>query len=51
MFAGASGQYFTGWLLEANGRDFTPMFYLVFAVEVAGLLAWNKWWSSDKVFD
>ena len=29
VLAGASGQYFTGWLLEQNGRDFTPMFALV----------------------
>ena len=51
VIAGASGQYFTGWLLEQNGRDFTPMFELVVAIELAGLLAWNKWWDSERVFD
>jgi hypothetical protein len=51
VLAGASGQYFTGWLLEQNGRDFTPMFALVVAAELAGLIAWNKWWSSERTFD
>ena len=51
VLAGASGQYFTGWLLEQNGRDFTPMFALVVAVELAGLLAWNAWWDSERVFE
>ena len=49
VLAGASGQYFTGWLLEQNGRDFTPMFALVVLVELAGLVAWNLWWDSEKV--
>lgn len=48
---GAAGQYFTGWLLETNGRDFTPMFALVVAIELAGLVAWNLWWSSERVFE
>ena len=51
VLAGAGGQYFTGWLLEQNGRDFTPMFALVVAVELAGLLAWNAWWDSEERFD
>ena len=51
VIAGASGQYFTGWLLEQNGRDFTPMFALVVAVELAGLVAWNRWWDSERVFE
>ena len=49
VLAGASGQYFTGWLLEQNGRDFTPMFALVVLVELAGLIAWNLWWDSEEV--
>ena len=51
VIAGASGQYFTGWLLDQNGRDFTPMFALVVVVELAGLIAWNAWWSSERTFD
>merc|ERR1719160_2000413 len=51
VLAGASGQYLTGWLLEQTNRDFTPMFALVVAVELAGLVAWNKWWDSERTFD
>jgi len=51
VLAGASGQYLTGWLLDANGRDFTPMFALVVLIEAAGLAAWNAWWSSERIFD
>jgi len=51
VIAGASGQYFTGWLLEANGRDFTPMFVLVAVIETMGLIAWNSWWSSERSFE
>lgn len=51
VIAGASGQYFTGWLLDQTGRDFTPMFALVVIVELAGLIAWNSWWSSERTFE
>jgi len=51
VIAGASGQYLTGWLLDHYGRDFTPIFELVVLVEAAGLVAWNRWWSSERVFD
>jgi len=51
VIAGASGQYLTGYLLEANGRDFTPIFALVVIVEALGLVAWNRWWSSERAFD
>lgn len=51
VLTGACGQYFTGWLLDQSGRDFTPMFGLVVAVELAGLIAWNSWWSSNRAFD
>ena len=51
VIAGASGQYFTGWLLEQNGRDFTPMFALVVVIELAGLVAWNAWWDSERIFE
>merc|ERR1719353_1311832 len=46
VLAGAGGQYLTGALLEANGRDFTPLFGLVVVVEILGLIAWNRWWCS-----
>ena len=39
------------WLLDQTGRDFTPMFALVVVVELAGLVAWNAWWSSKRTFD
>jgi ACS family sodium-dependent inorganic phosphate cotransporter len=51
VIAGASGQYFTGWLLDHYGRDFTPIFVLVVLIEAAGLVAWNRWWCSDRIFD
>ena len=51
VVAGASGQYLTGYLLDANGRDFTPMFALVVMVELAGLAAFNAWWDSERIFD
>ena len=51
VVAGASGQYFTGWCLDQTGRDFAPVFALVVAVELVGLIAWNRWWSSERTFD
>lgn len=51
VLAGATGQYLTGYLLEQNGRDFAPIFGAVVAVELAGLVAWNAWWDSEKQFD
>ena len=51
VIAGAAGQSFTGWLLDVNGRDFTPMFALVVLIELAGIVAWNRWWSSERQFD
>ena len=51
VLAGATGQYLTGYLLEQNGRDFAPIFGAVVAVELAGLVAWRSWWSSERVFD
>lgn len=49
--AGASGQYFTGWLLEQTGRDFTLMFAITAAVELAGLCAFWAWWDSERAFE
>jgi ACS family sodium-dependent inorganic phosphate cotransporter len=51
VVAGALGQYLTGVCLEATGRDFAPIFGLVAAVELAGLVAWNCWWSSERIFE
>ena len=48
---GASAQYFTGVLLEANGRDFNPIFLATSGVEVLGVLAFCSWWSSERQFD
>ena len=48
---GASAQYFTGVLLEANGRDFNPIFLVTSGVEVLGVLAFCSWWSSERQFD
>lgn len=51
VVAGASAQYFTGVLLEANGRDFNPIFLVTSGVEVLGVLAFCSWWSSERQFD
>jgi len=51
VIAGAGGQYLTGVVLDATGRDFTLIFALTAGVEVLGLLAFTAWWSSDRVFD
>lgn len=51
VVTGASGQYFTGWLLEQTSRDFTIMFALTSAVELMGLCAFWAWWDSERVFE
>ena len=48
---GAAGQVFTGWLLEANGRDFLPMFGLTAAVQLAGLAVFLTCWDSRRAFE
>lgn len=51
VVAGATSQYLTGWLLEANGRDFGPIFGLMTGVELLGALAFCAWWSSEPEFE
>ncbi len=51
VVAGASAQYFTGVLLEANGRDFSPIFLLTGGVELLGVVAFCSWWSSERAFE
>lgn len=51
VVAGASGQYLTGWLLEQNGRDFSPMFALTSVLQVVGLICFLRWWDSERVFE
>mgnify|MGYP001984677059 FL=1 len=51
VFAGACGQYFTGWLLEQSGRDFSPMFWLTALVEILGAIAFYRWWDSERSFE
>ena len=51
VVAGASAQYGTGVLLEANGRDFNPIFLVTSGVELLGVLAFCSWWSSERQFD
>lgn len=48
---GAAGQVFTGWLLEANGRDFGPMFAVTALVQLAGLAVWLSCWESERAFE
>eukprot|EP00908_Phaeocystis_cordata_P010824 Transcript_21678.p2 GENE.Transcript_21678~~Transcript_21678.p2 ORF type:complete len:189 (-),score=90.75 Transcript_21678:61-627(-) len=51
VVAGASAQYFTGVLLEANGRDFSPIFLLTGGIELLGVVAFCSWWSSERAFE
>jgi len=51
VIAGAAGQYYTGYLLEANGRDFSPLFSVTAVIEVFGFIAFLQWWRSDPIFD
>ena len=51
VVAGAAGQYFTGAVLDANGRDFTPMFELTAAIDLLGAFAFWQWWDSERAFE
>lgn len=51
VVAGASSQYLTGWLLEQNGRDFSPLFGIMTGVELLGLVLFCMWWSSEPAFE
>jgi MFS family permease len=49
--AGALSQASTGWLLEANGRDFEPIFLLTALILSGGCAAFWAKWSSEGDFD
>jgi len=51
VVVGAAGQYLTGAVLEQSGRDFTLMFAATALVELAGVVAWTRWWRSERIFD
>lgn len=51
VISGAFGQYFTGAILDATGRDFTYIFALTAIVEVLGFFAFMAWWNSDRAFE
>lgn len=51
VISGAFGQYFTGAILDATGRDFTYIFALTAVVEVLGFFAFMAWWNSDRAFE
>ena len=51
MAAGALSQASTGWLLEANGRDFEPIFLLTALILSGGCAAFWAKWSSEGDFD
>ena len=48
---GAASQYITGAILDANDRDFVPVFALAAVVQLAGTAAFVAWWDSERRFD
>ena len=40
-----------GAVLEQTGRDFTLMFVATALVELGGVIAWMRWWRSERLFD
>jgi hypothetical protein len=51
IMAGAASQYITGATLDANGRDFVPVFLLAAAVQLFGAVAFTLWWDSERRFE
>ena len=51
VLSGAASQYLTGALLEANGRDFVPVFVLAAAIQMVGFALFTRWWSSEQIFE
>ena len=51
IMSGAASQYITGAILDANGRDFVPVFAIAAAVQVAGTAAFVGWWDSERRFE
>ena len=48
---GAGGQVLTGWLLEATGRDFGPMFVLTAMLQLGAMAVWLTCWESERAFE
>ena len=51
IMTGAASQYITGAILDANDRDFVPVFALAAVVQLAGTAAFLAWWDSERRFD
>lgn len=51
VMTGAASQYITGALLDANGRDFVPVFLLAAAVQLFGAVGFTLWWDSERRFE
>ena len=51
VMAGAASQFVTGAILESNGRDFVPIFWLCAAVQLLGAAAFVGWWDSERRFE
>ena len=49
--AGAASQYITGAVLDANGRDFLPVFLLAAALQLVGLAVHVRFWESERLFE
>lgn len=51
VMSGAASQYITGALLDSNGRDFLPVFYIAAAIQVFGAVAFTTLWDSERRFE
>ena len=51
VMTGAASQYITGSLLDANGRDFVPVFIIAAAVQLVGAAGFTLWWDSERRFE
>jgi len=51
LLVGAAGVQLVGILLDITDKDFTLMFQLTAAVDVAGALAYFAWWDSKRLFE
>ena len=51
VMTGAASQVITGAILDANGRDFVPVFLIAAALQLVGFAGFTKWWDSERIFD
>ena len=51
IMSGAAAQSLTGAALDANGRDFVPVFVAAAAVQVVGAALFARWYSAERIFE